>query len=104
MEALRLATNKGKPTPTQESIKLFHDLFIRSVKYWGRVYELGLGLAYNLLGKHPLARIEIVPGMLSRGKLVFLPHRAKAANEIKRVFARVELLRKETTEPRGEKS
>lgn len=101
MEALRLITGKGKTTTAQKNIKLFHDLFMRFVKGWGRAYELGLGLTYNLLGRHPLARAELVPGMLSRGKLAFLPHKAKGASEIRKVFARVESLKKEAVEPRS---
>ena len=37
MEALRLASAKDKTYPGQRRFKLFHNLFIRSFKYTGRV-------------------------------------------------------------------
>lgn len=104
MEALRLATGKEKVTAAQKNIKLFHELFLRSVKYWGRAYELGLALTYNLLSKHPLARIELGPGMLFKGKLALLPHLVRTASEIRVIFARIESLKKETSQPQGDKS
>jgi len=95
MESLRLLAISEKTKSSVEDIKLFHRLFLSFVRLWGRAYELGLGAAYNLLGRHPLNKAEIIPGMLSRGKLAFLPHRSKRANEIRKIFKRIEVMRNE---------
>lgn len=94
MEALRLVTIKIKNTLPEKDIKLFHNLFINLVRRWGRVYELGLGVGYNLLAKHPLAKAELVPGMLSRGKLPFLPHRIKSVDKVRKIFVQIEVIGK----------
>ena len=96
MEALRLASTKGKVMPAQKDSRLFHRLFIRSFQYTGRVYEFGWGAGYNLLSGHMLNQANILPGMLARGKMPIFPHMTNS-KEVQEVFKRVEALKKEAT-------
>ncbi|MGD0353896.1 MAG: 4Fe-4S dicluster domain-containing protein [Dehalococcoidia bacterium] len=89
MEALRLATIGKKPTPDQKKFRLFHDLFIMSFQFSGRAYELGLGMAYNVMSGQFLNMASIIPGMLRRGKLAFLPHKSRGS-ETQHIFQRLE--------------
>jgi heterodisulfide reductase subunit C len=93
MEALRLATSSRKPVRSQKKFRLFHELFITSFQFSGRAYELGLGMAYNLLSGQFLNMASIIPGLLRRGKIAFLPHVNQGA-ELQNIFRRTELLRK----------
>jgi len=95
MEALRLVSAQRKATPAQKDFKLFHNLFISNLNRFGRIYELGLGLTYNLLGKHPLSKAELIPGMLARGKLSFIPHRVKNTDRIRDIFNRIKAFEKQ---------
>jgi len=93
MEALRLATIAKKSVPSQKKFKLFHELFIVSFQFSGRAYELGLGMAYNVLSGHLLNMASIIPGMLRRGKVAFLPHRSRGS-ETQYIFQRMEAQKK----------
>lgn len=104
MEALRIISTKRVDTQAQKNLKLFHILFISNLRRFGHMYELGLGLTYNLLSKHPLAKAELIPAMLAKGKLPLLPHRAKGANKIKNILAKIETFEKQTTNKRQAKS
>jgi len=97
MEALRLATAGNKPSPSQKKFRLFHELFIMSFQFSGRAYELGLGVAYNVLSGHLLNMVSIIPGMLRRGKLACLPHRGQGS-DIQGIFNRVDALKRKNNE------
>lgn len=89
METLRIMAITEQIKPAQREIAIFHRLFINLINQWGRVPELQLGGLYNLLSRHPLANIDLVPQMLAKGKLSLLPHAVKGKAEIKSIFARV---------------
>lgn len=93
MESLRFLAIQEKVKPAEKDIQLFHRLFLSLIQRWGHIYELGLGALYNMQSRHFLAKVKLLPAMLRRGKLAILPHRVKAASEIRRILARI----KETT-------
>jgi len=93
MEALRLATINKKPVPSQRKFRLFHELFLMSFQFSGRAYELGLGMAYNVMSGHLLNMASIIPGMIRRGKVAFLPHRSRGS-ETQKIFQRLEAQKK----------
>lgn len=73
METLRLMVLAEGRRPARREVELFHRLFLRQVGSLGRVYELGLAGAFNLLSGHPLQNLSLLPYLLSRGKLPLLP-------------------------------
>ncbi len=93
MEALRLATINKKPVPSQRKFRLFHELFLMSFQFSGRAYELGLGMAYNVMSGHLLNMASIIPGMIRRGKVAFLPHKSRGS-ETQKIFQRLEAQKK----------
>ena len=94
MESLRtLAVTEGGKR-AEKDIQLFHRLFLLLVQRWGRIHELGLGALYNIMGVHPLANMNKLPGMLARGKLAILPPRVKGTSEIRKLFNKVKEVEK----------
>ncbi|RJX29670.1 MAG: heterodisulfide reductase subunit C [Dethiobacter sp.] len=75
---------------TGKQIKLFGDLFLWSVKTFGRVFELGLILGFNLKSKQFFKDAMLGLPMLSRGKISILPHKISDGGAVKRIFARAQ--------------
>jgi heterodisulfide reductase subunit C len=94
MESLRWLAAAEKSQPAEKDIELFHRTFLNLIQRFGRIQELGLGVLYNLLGRHPLANMALLPGMLTRGKLPFLPPRVKRVSEVRKLFAKVKGIEK----------
>lgn len=86
MDALRemaLAEAKGSLPRT---LMAFHRSFLDQIRLNGRMFELGLMAEYKLRSGDFFADATAAPGMISRGKLGFLPHRIKAIKEVRSVF------------------
>ncbi len=91
MESCRLLFQREKGKAGDKDVELFHRLFLASMMRWGRLHELDLAASYNLLSGHLFAKIGLVPGLLSRGKLAIKPHRA-GGDEVRRILKRTEAL------------
>jgi heterodisulfide reductase subunit C len=70
------------------NVRIFTDSFLQSVRWFGRSHELGLMAVYKMLSLRFLDDLDLAPGMLRKGKLPFLPHRIKAADEVAGIFRR----------------
>jgi heterodisulfide reductase subunit C len=53
MDALRILAFRQGQTGAEKEISLFHKLFLKIVKRFGRVHELSLIGMYNLLTLNP---------------------------------------------------
>lgn len=88
MEAVRImAKNKG--IMPEKNIKLFEDLFLKSVENNGRVHEMGLIVMYNLMSMQPFKDVTLAPKLFLDGKISPFPHKVKNPSEIKKLFERV---------------
>ncbi len=85
-EALRQGIN------TNSKVSLFNKAFLTGIKNFGKTYEAGLLLQFNMTSKQFLKDAELGLPMMKRGKVGILPERVKARNDIKKIFARVEEL------------
>lgn len=92
METLRLLAVAEGIRPAQKDVEIFHRLFLEVIQRTGRIYEAGLAGAYNLASGHLFANINLLPEMLSKGKLALLPRRAKGTRDLQEIFARVRAL------------
>jgi heterodisulfide reductase subunit C len=76
MDVLRqLARRRGVESPRNKAV-LFHDIFLSSVRRFGRMHEASLAVLYTLRsgGLRGLRRqMGLGLGMLSKGKLRLLP-------------------------------
>ncbi len=78
MDALRIESRRRGVTPGVPEIAKFNDLFMRSVKRFGRVYEAGLMAAFNAALRKPFRDLALGLRMFRRGKLKLLPEFARS--------------------------
>jgi len=83
----REALKRGK---TDKKVAAFNKAFLSNVKNFGRTYEAGLLLQYNLSTGQLLKDMGLGLPMMQRGKVSMLPKKIKARDEMKKIFERVE--------------
>jgi len=88
MNTLRkLNIEKGmKPSPG--GVVTFNKVFLDSIRSYGRVYELGMVMKYNLMTGQPLKDASFGPAMFMKRKIALLPHRLKELPLIKTLMAK----------------
>ena len=77
MDALRIESKRRGVPPGIPEISKFNDLFMLSVKVFGRVYEVGLMAAFNMALRKPFRDAKLGKRMFKRGKLKLMPHFAR---------------------------
>ena len=73
--------NKGA-----RKIVAFHKSFLDSIKYTGRLYEVGLIASYKMRSGSFLQDLLTAPGLFLKGKLSLFPHPVKNRRSIKNIF------------------
>jgi len=73
----------------EPNITIFHQLFLNSVKKWGRVHELELIGLYKLKSGQLFADMQLGQQMFMKGKLKLLPEIVKDKKGIKEIFKKV---------------
>lgn len=73
-------------TPSERRVAAFHRSFLRSVRRWGRTYELGMLGAYKFRSGDLFGDLKLGAAMLRRGKLHLLPRRIRGRRAIKAMF------------------
>jgi heterodisulfide reductase subunit C len=76
-------------------LPMMHRLFLKLVRRFGRIYELGLVLILNLKMVNPFKDTDMAMPMFLRGKLKLFPHRSEGAKELRTVMSRLETMEKE---------
>jgi len=74
--------------PKAKDILSFHRAFLDSVRYTGRLFEMGQVVDYKLRSGHFLQDMLQAPWMFLVGKLHLLPERVRDRRMLKRMFAR----------------
>lgn len=85
----REALKRGQ---TDKKVAAFNKAFLSNVKNFGRTYEAGLLLQYNLTTGQLFKDMTLGLPMMQRGKVSVLPERIKARDEMKKIFERAEKL------------
>jgi heterodisulfide reductase subunit C2 len=86
IDALKaLAVEKGVATPPGNA-PLFNKLFLSTVKYCGRSYDLAAIALYKLGSGNLMQDMEKFPGMLLNGKISILPPTGADTKKVKRIF------------------
>ncbi len=83
----REALKNGK---TDKKVAAFNRAFLSNVKNFGRTYEAGLLLQYNLFTGQLFKDMALGLPMMQRGKVGVLPEKIKARDEMKKIFERAE--------------
>ncbi|MBI4656319.1 MAG: 4Fe-4S dicluster domain-containing protein [Elusimicrobia bacterium] len=84
----RYAFKRGIFPAAVADIPVFNRIFLRNIKLFGRLYELGLIGFFNLLTGNPFKDVLLGPKMFFKGKINLIPERIKNASEIKDIFKR----------------
>lgn len=90
MDALRIMAIDRKTALPDAHGKQFHRSFLDSVRRHGRVYEMGMMIAYKLRIFDLFSDVDKVPQMLAQGKLSLLPKRSGSIKEVREIFRRAE--------------
>ncbi len=87
MDFLREKSIKDKKTnPKAKEIIAFHKSFLDSIKYTGRLYEIGLFIDYKTRTLRILEDMALAPKMMKRGKLNIIPELIKDRSGIASLF------------------
>lgn len=88
MDALRRqALARGIVTDRQ--VATFNQVFLNQVRRFGRLFDAGLLMEYNLRTGQLLKDVEMGLPMLKRGKVRLLPDRIKDRKQLEEIFAQV---------------
>lgn len=88
MDALRgEALAQKKANPRARDIISFHRAFLDSVRYTGRLFEMGQIVDYKLRSRHFLQDLLQAPWMFLVGKLHLFPERVRGRRLLGRIFA-----------------
>jgi heterodisulfide reductase subunit C len=94
MDALRReALRRG--IVTDRKVASFNETFLKSVERFGRVFEVGLMMEYNLKTGQFLKDTELGMPMMQRGKMHMFPEMIKGRDGIKKIFANVKRMEAE---------
>jgi len=86
IDALRaLAVERGAATP-EGNMPLFNQALLKTVRIFGRTYDLAMLSAYKVGTKSYLKDSDKVPAMLKKGKIALLPPRGGDRKATKQVF------------------
>lgn len=91
MDCLRIMARRegAAVTGRGRNVLLFNSNFLHSIKKYGRLFEFGTMLAFNLKNGHPFREADTGLAMLSKGKLKLTVNRPAGQNEVSRIFDRV---------------
>ncbi|MFH1648097.1 MAG: 4Fe-4S dicluster domain-containing protein [Chloroflexota bacterium] len=86
MDTLRQMALREKVAGREVAIPAFHRTFLKSIRRWGREYELGMVIGLKIKMRDFFSDISLGIRMLMKRKMSLLPHRIKGAAEIKAIF------------------
>jgi heterodisulfide reductase subunit C2 len=87
MDFLRQKSRMEKKVNRQaKNIIAFHKSFLNSIRYTGRLYELGLILDYKRQSLNMMQDVSLAPKMIARGKLHLFPNMIKDTGHMARIF------------------
>ena len=69
-----------------KKILSFHRAFLDSVKYTGRLYEIGLIAGYKARVQNVFQDLTLAPKMLVKGKLPLIPEIIKGRKQMREIF------------------
>jgi len=90
MDTLRMMAVERKATVPDARAKRFNKSFLTSVRWHGRVFELGMMVLYKLTSLDLFTDADKMPKLLSKRKLSLFPRFARGVKEVRKIFKRAE--------------
>ncbi len=88
MDRLRQRALAQGVKPAERRVAAFHRSFLRSVRRWGRTYEVGMLAAYKTRSADFFSDLGLGWKMFRRGKLHLLPRGIKGKKKVRKLFKR----------------
>jgi heterodisulfide reductase subunit C2 len=88
MDALRIIAVRNNASRQKGNVALFNKLFLRTVRMFGRTYDIGMIAAYKLGTSSYLQDTDKFPMMLLKGKIALTPSFKADKKYTNRIFAR----------------
>ena len=85
--------NEKKANPKAKEIIAFHKSFLDSIRYTGRLYEIGLFVDYKTRTLRILEDMALAPKMMKRGKLNIIPELIKDRSGVAAIFRKSKKLK-----------
>lgn len=92
MDCLRVIAGREGRVKAVRGISVFNEIFLDSVRKYGRAFEFGIGLGHNLRTGKLIKDADIACGLMTKGRMKLLPPRIKGQREVARVFDAVRKL------------
>ena len=86
MDALRILAVRKKDSAVKENVHIFNKSFLRTVRLFGRTFDLGMMAAYKLRTSSYLQDTEKFPMMLRKRKIALFPSFKGSKKYVKRIF------------------
>ena len=86
MDALRIIAVSNKSSALKEKVHIFNKSFLKTVKHFGRTFDLGMILAYKIGTSSYLQDADRFPMMLRKRKIALLPTFSEGKKYAKRIF------------------
>lgn len=80
--------NKKSTNKNAKNIIAFHKSFLDSVKYTGRLYEIGLVAGYKTRTFNILQDLNVAPKMFLKGKLPIFPEMVSDKKQLSSIFSK----------------
>ncbi len=94
MDVLRQISRAEEYQSPVREVPVFVGAFINNLKRFGRLYEVALVGAYNLLSGHLTKDMDKAPAMLLKRKIALAPPRVKGMDKVRKIMGKVEELRR----------
>jgi heterodisulfide reductase subunit C len=88
MDILRALALERKASVPKGNVPLFNRMFLRTVKTFGRSYDLLMIVAYKLGTGNFMNDVNKFPTMLKKGKMAILPPSGTNKSIVRRIFRR----------------
>jgi heterodisulfide reductase subunit C len=88
MDRLRQRALAAKVKPAEKGVAAFHRSFLRSVRRWGRTFEVGMLAAYKTRTGDLFSDMGLGWTMFRRGKLRLIPRGIRGKKNVKAMFKR----------------
>jgi heterodisulfide reductase subunit C len=88
MDVLRQTAVYHKIKPSEKRVAAFHRSFLRSVRRWGRTYEVGMLAAFKSRSGDLFSDLDLGWKMFKRGKLHLLPRGIRGRKQIRQIFSK----------------
>ncbi len=86
MDVLRQMAIESGVAAKEANILKFHEAFLSSIKFGGRVHEMLMTVHYKLKSGDLFGDVDIAPTMFLKGKLSLLPPRTKDMKSVRSIF------------------